>query len=147
MQVYDIKVQKNDVVILGSDGIWDNLFEQQVIEIVDSVHTAGGGPEVWSLSRLHLQVLSLIFVNSWSLFIYFLVGSCCTWFVNTVCNWWIWDSITRWCIMNFTVNSFLLCWFYLVFFTLSLENDYVFFVVEFLSEISHNHTCSISGGI
>jgi protein phosphatase PTC7 len=45
-EVYDIKVQKNDVVILGSDGIWDNLFEQQVIEIVDSVHTAGGGPEI-----------------------------------------------------------------------------------------------------
>jgi serine/threonine protein phosphatase PrpC len=39
-------VQKNDVVILGSDGVWDNLFEQQIIEIVSSVQKAGGGPEV-----------------------------------------------------------------------------------------------------
>jgi protein phosphatase PTC7 len=43
---YDIQVHKNDVVILGSDGIWDNLFERQIIEIVDSVQKAGGGPEV-----------------------------------------------------------------------------------------------------
>jgi len=42
-------VQKNDVVILGSDVILDNLFEQQIIEIVSSVQKAGGGPEVWPL--------------------------------------------------------------------------------------------------
>jgi len=46
-------VQKNDVVILGSDGVWDNLFEQQIIEIVSSVQKAGGGPEVLLLSQLH----------------------------------------------------------------------------------------------
>ncbi|KAG0557162.1 hypothetical protein KC19_11G106700 [Ceratodon purpureus] len=45
-EVYDVQVQKNDVVILGSDGIWDNLFEQQIIEIVSSVQKGGGGPEV-----------------------------------------------------------------------------------------------------
>lgn len=45
-QEYDIQVHKNDVVILGSDGIWDNLFEKQIVEIVTSVQKAGGGPEV-----------------------------------------------------------------------------------------------------
>lgn len=52
-QEYDIQVHKNDVVILGSDGIWDNLFEKQIIEIVDSVQKAGGGPEVRYISQSH----------------------------------------------------------------------------------------------
>ena len=46
MQVYDIHVEKNDVVILGSDGIFDNLFEEQCTALVGSVQKKGGGPEV-----------------------------------------------------------------------------------------------------
>lgn len=46
LQVYDFQVEKNDVVILGSDGIFDNLFEGQLIAVVNSVQQNGGGPEV-----------------------------------------------------------------------------------------------------
>lgn len=51
LQVFAVPVQKKDVVILGSDGIWDNLFEEQVIEIVNSVRRAGGEPGVCPLSH------------------------------------------------------------------------------------------------
>jgi serine/threonine protein phosphatase PrpC len=54
--VYDFEVEKNDVVILGSDGIFDNLFEGQLIAVVNSVQQNGGGPEV----RL---------VDSWGVFL------------------------------------------------------------------------------
>lgn len=46
MQVYDFHVEKDDVVILGSDGIFDNLFEEQCTALVDSIQKKGGGPEV-----------------------------------------------------------------------------------------------------
>lgn len=39
-------MEKNDVVILGSDGIFDNLFEEQCTALVGSVQKKGGGPEV-----------------------------------------------------------------------------------------------------
>ena len=65
MQVYDVQVQKNDVVILGSDGIWDNLFEQQIIEIVSAVQKTGGGPEVLPLfattSEMCIRIWELLF--------------------------------------------------------------------------------------
>ena len=52
LQVYDFRVEKNDVVILGSDGIFDNLFEGQLIAVVNSVQQNGGGPEVGLVDNL-----------------------------------------------------------------------------------------------
>jgi serine/threonine protein phosphatase PrpC len=36
-QIHTMKLKESDIVIVGSDGIWDNLFDQQVVEIVESV--------------------------------------------------------------------------------------------------------------
>jgi len=33
---YSLELQERDVVILGSDGLWDNLFDKQTLEIVTS---------------------------------------------------------------------------------------------------------------
>ncbi len=37
---------RNDVLVLGSDGIFDNLFDGQIVAVVTAVQKAGGGPEV-----------------------------------------------------------------------------------------------------
>lgn len=37
---------RNDVLVLGSDGIFDNLFDGQIVAVVTAVQNAGGGPEV-----------------------------------------------------------------------------------------------------
>lgn len=50
LQVYDVHAQKEDVLILATDGILDNLFEGQIVAIVSAVHKAGGGPEVRNMS-------------------------------------------------------------------------------------------------
>jgi hypothetical protein len=46
VQVYEFQVSRNDVLVLGSDGIFDNLFDGQIVAVVTAVQKAGGGPEV-----------------------------------------------------------------------------------------------------
>jgi len=36
-QTYTIKLHESDIVILGSDGVWDNLFDEDIVELVKSV--------------------------------------------------------------------------------------------------------------
>jgi serine/threonine protein phosphatase PrpC len=36
-QVHKMKLKESDMVIIGSDGIWDNLFDSQVVKIVKTV--------------------------------------------------------------------------------------------------------------
>ncbi|CAK9859549.1 unnamed protein product [Sphagnum jensenii] len=45
-EVYEFQVTRNDVLVLGSDGIFDNLFDGQIVAVVTAVQKAGGGPEV-----------------------------------------------------------------------------------------------------
>lgn len=45
-EVYRVSVEKGDVVILASDGLFDNLFSDEIVAIVNSVVLAGNGPEV-----------------------------------------------------------------------------------------------------
>lgn len=36
MQNYIVALEKGDVVVLGTDGLFDNLFEHQIVEVVDA---------------------------------------------------------------------------------------------------------------
>ncbi|CAM6084808.1 unnamed protein product [Calypogeia fissa] len=44
-QVYRVSVKKGDVIILASDGLFDNLFSDEIVAIVNRVVQAGSGPE------------------------------------------------------------------------------------------------------
>ncbi|BBN18618.1 protein phosphatase PTC7 [Marchantia polymorpha subsp. ruderalis] len=44
-EVYRVPVEKGDVIILGSDGLFDNLFENQIVEIVDKLLQLKSEPE------------------------------------------------------------------------------------------------------
>lgn len=72
--MYDFQVEKNDVVILGSDGIFDNLFEGQLIAVVNSVQENGGGPEVGLVDNwgvfLNLPLPKALFLISQNKYIY-----------------------------------------------------------------------------
>jgi hypothetical protein len=46
VQAYEFQVTKDDVLVLGSDGIFDNLFEGQIVAVIIAVQKARGGPEV-----------------------------------------------------------------------------------------------------
>jgi hypothetical protein len=35
-QSFAIKVQEGDVVVLGSDGLFDNVFDEEIVDIVDA---------------------------------------------------------------------------------------------------------------
>jgi protein phosphatase PTC7 len=48
-QVYKLKLKESDIVIVGSDGIWDNLFDSQVLDIVKSVMGNQINKKVFSL--------------------------------------------------------------------------------------------------
>lgn len=34
MSIYEIQLQKNDIIVTASDGLWDNLFVDQVLELI-----------------------------------------------------------------------------------------------------------------
>ncbi|KAL2609151.1 hypothetical protein R1flu_027724 [Riccia fluitans] len=44
-EVYRVPVEKGDVVILGSDGLYDNLFEREILLILSKLVQSGSGPE------------------------------------------------------------------------------------------------------
>jgi hypothetical protein len=54
VQAYEFQVTKDDVLVLGSDGIFDNLFEGQIVAVIIAVRKAQGGPEV----RIHHKLIS-----------------------------------------------------------------------------------------
>ncbi|KAI9307075.1 phosphatase 2C-like domain-containing protein [Cunninghamella echinulata] len=35
-QAFNIKVEKNDIIIMGSDGLYDNLFDKEILSIIQS---------------------------------------------------------------------------------------------------------------
>ncbi|KAI8339036.1 phosphatase 2C-like domain-containing protein [Chlamydoabsidia padenii] len=35
-QVFNIKVEKNDIIIMGSDGLYDNLFDKDILGIIEA---------------------------------------------------------------------------------------------------------------
>lgn len=39
-QLYSLKLEHGDLVVLATDGIWDNLCDEEVVEIVNH-YTAG----------------------------------------------------------------------------------------------------------
>ncbi|CAG8466869.1 16064_t:CDS:2, partial [Racocetra fulgida] len=48
-QEFTVKVQKRDVVVIGSDGIFDNLYEDDILEeITKFTHSQGDDPQVIS---------------------------------------------------------------------------------------------------
>lgn len=53
-QMYTLSLKESDIVIMASDGIWDNLFDNQILEIVKSVsdNATDGGVKV-SFSPSH----------------------------------------------------------------------------------------------
>lgn len=36
-QTYTMKLHESDIVIMGTDGIWDNLFDEEILEVVKGV--------------------------------------------------------------------------------------------------------------
>ncbi|KAL3677388.1 hypothetical protein R1sor_027336 [Riccia sorocarpa] len=44
-EVYRVPAEKGDVVILGSDGLYDNLFEKEILAIVSKLLQSGAEPE------------------------------------------------------------------------------------------------------
>ncbi|RKO88896.1 phosphatase 2C-like domain-containing protein [Blyttiomyces helicus] len=41
-QLFKVKVQEGDIVILGSDGMFDNVFDDEIVDIVRGVVNGGG---------------------------------------------------------------------------------------------------------
>ncbi|KAI8093862.1 phosphatase 2C-like domain-containing protein [Halteromyces radiatus] len=35
-QVFNVKVEKNDIIIMGSDGLYDNLFDKEILSIIEA---------------------------------------------------------------------------------------------------------------
>ncbi|KAI8592050.1 phosphatase 2C-like domain-containing protein [Geranomyces variabilis] len=42
-QTFAVKIQEDDIVILGSDGMFDNVFDEDIVEIVRAVVNGRGG--------------------------------------------------------------------------------------------------------
>lgn len=36
LKVFNIKVEKNDIIIMGSDGLYDNLFDKDILGIIEA---------------------------------------------------------------------------------------------------------------
>ncbi|KAJ7561706.1 hypothetical protein O6H91_03G038200 [Diphasiastrum complanatum] len=43
---YELPVSEGDVLVLGTDGLFDNLFENEIVKIVIANLQSGGGPEL-----------------------------------------------------------------------------------------------------
>ena len=43
-QLFSVQVQPGDVLILGTDGLWDNLFDGEIAQLVCAELEKGGGP-------------------------------------------------------------------------------------------------------
>jgi hypothetical protein len=39
-QSFVVKIQEGDIVVLGSDGLFDNVFDEEIVDIVDSLTKA-----------------------------------------------------------------------------------------------------------
>ncbi|KAI8367984.1 phosphatase 2C-like domain-containing protein [Choanephora cucurbitarum] len=67
-QSFTIKVQKNDIVIMGTDGLYDNLFDRDILDLVRAhvdAHTIPGAPgRPPRISNLQPQTLSDILGNT-----------------------------------------------------------------------------------
>lgn len=46
VQKFSIKVQANDIVVLGSDGLFDNVFPEESAAITALIHRRGDPPQV-----------------------------------------------------------------------------------------------------
>lgn len=59
-QVYRVPVKKGDVVLLASDGLFDNLFQNEIVAIMNSVLNEGSGPEVNATVLFLICTLSVV---------------------------------------------------------------------------------------
>ena len=76
-----VQVEPGDVVVLGSDGLWDNLFPQQIADIVSAANAEGLGIRTCALHSIrpvhrpscvpspsdHCCVMVLSTIQSWGL--------------------------------------------------------------------------------
>nr|KAJ3418987.1 hypothetical protein HK105_007554 [Polyrhizophydium stewartii] len=50
-QLFTIKVQEGDIVVLGTDGLFDNVFDEEIVDII-GVHTHASKPELSDPQRM-----------------------------------------------------------------------------------------------
>ena len=46
MQTYEVPVASGDVLVLATDGVYDNLYEREIVDLVVSGHEKGTEPSV-----------------------------------------------------------------------------------------------------
>ncbi|KAI7873083.1 phosphatase 2C-like domain-containing protein [Mucor mucedo] len=67
-QSFAVKVKKGDIIIMGSDGLYDNLFDKHILELVKKhvlAHTIPGSAErAPRVRNLQPQILSDILANA-----------------------------------------------------------------------------------
>lgn len=67
-QSFTVKVKKGDIIVMGSDGLYDNLFDKDILELVRKhvlAHTIPGTPQRPPRVRnLQPQILSDILANA-----------------------------------------------------------------------------------
>jgi protein phosphatase PTC7 len=54
------KIKKNDILVVASDGLWDNMFDEDIVKLINSVKTAAGMP----LEKLVDRIINQTFNNS-----------------------------------------------------------------------------------
>ena len=48
LQTFEVPVASGDVLILATDGVYDNLYEREIVDVVVSGHSKGIEPNVSS---------------------------------------------------------------------------------------------------
>ena len=56
-----LKVAAGDVVIMGSDGLWDNLFDRQVHAVAEAYRSASSAPDPAAMAR---ELVSMAYAES-----------------------------------------------------------------------------------
>ena len=46
LQTFEVPVASGDVLVLATDGVYDNLYEREIVDLVISGHEKGSEPSV-----------------------------------------------------------------------------------------------------
>mgnify|MGYP002776897539 CR=1 FL=1 len=58
MQTYEVPVASGDVLVLATDGVYDNLYEREIVDLVVSGQKKGSEPSVSFFFLVSFQVQS-----------------------------------------------------------------------------------------